>query len=99
MTNMALLYARTLSISFSEMILGEQLHFKLHLMMNMFYIINNNPMIHTNIPFANRAYFAYLASTSCTTQPNSHYIRYTAASVLRSTTLSTPEGHWLTCAW
>ena len=26
-------------------------------------------------------------------------IRYTAASVLRSTTLSTPEGHWLTCAW
>ena len=35
---------------------------------------------------------------SCT-QPDSHYIRYTAASVLRSTTLSTPEGHWLTCAW
>ena len=33
------------------------------------------------------------------TQPDSHYIRYTAASVLRSTTLSTPEGHWLTCAW
>ena len=34
-----------------------------------------------------------------TTQPDSHYIRYTAASVLRSTTLSTPEEHWLTCAW
>ena len=33
------------------------------------------------------------------TQPDSHYIRYTAVSVLRSTTLSTPEGHWLTCAW
>ena len=33
------------------------------------------------------------------TQPDSHYIRYTAASALRSTTLSTPEGHWLTCAW
>ena len=33
------------------------------------------------------------------TQPDSHYFRYTAASVLRSTTLSTPEGHWLTCAW
>ena len=33
------------------------------------------------------------------TQPDSHYIRYTAASVLRSTTLSTPEGHWLMCAW
>ena len=33
------------------------------------------------------------------TQPDSHYIRYTAASVLRRTTLSTPEGHWLTCAW
>ena len=33
------------------------------------------------------------------TQPDSHYIRYTAASVLKSTTLSTPEGHWLTCAW
>ena len=32
-------------------------------------------------------------------QPASHYIRYTAASVLRSTTLSTPEGHWLMCAW
>ena len=31
------------------------------------------------------------------TQPDSHYIRYTAASVLRRTTLSTPEGHWLTC--
>ena len=36
---------------------------------------------------------------NCSTQPDSHYIRYTAASVLRSTTLSTPEGHWLTCAW
>ena len=33
------------------------------------------------------------------TQPDSHYIRYMAASVLKSTTLSTPEGHWLTCAW
>ena len=33
------------------------------------------------------------------TQPDSHYIRYTAASVLRRTTQSTPDGHWLTCAW
>ena len=28
-------------------------------------------------------------------QPDSHYIRYTAVSVLKSTTLRTPEGHWL----
>ena len=34
-----------------------------------------------------------------TTQPDSHYVRYTAASVLKSTTLSTPEENWLTCAW
>ena len=33
------------------------------------------------------------------TQPDSHYIRYTAASVLKSTMLSAPEGRWLTCAW
>ena len=32
------------------------------------------------------------------TQPDSHYIRYTTPSVLKSTTLSTPEGHWLRCA-
>ena len=32
------------------------------------------------------------------TQPDSHYIGHTAASVLKRTTLSTPEGHWLMCA-
>ena len=40
-----------------------------------------------------------LTVNSMHTQPDSHYIRYTAASVLKSTTLRTPEGHWLTCAW
>ena len=33
------------------------------------------------------------------TQPVSHYIRYTAANALKSTTPCTPEGHWLMCAW
>ena len=32
-----------------------------------------------------------------TTQPNSHYTKYTAASVLKSATLSTSEGHSLPC--
>ena len=34
-----------------------------------------------------------------TTQPDSHYIRYTAANdVLKRATLSTSEGHWLMSA-
>ena len=33
------------------------------------------------------------------TQPDSHYIRYTAASVMKSTTPCTSKAHWLMCAW
>ena len=36
-----------------------------------------------------------LACIKICTQTDSHYIRYTAASVLKSTTVSTPEGYWL----
>ena len=32
-------------------------------------------------------------------QPDSYYIRFMTASVLKSTTLSTPGEHWLICAW
>ena len=40
----------------------------------------------------------YMAA-NYTTQPDSHYIRCTAANVLKRTTLSTPESHWLMCVW
>ena len=33
------------------------------------------------------------------TQPDSHYIRYTAANALRVLYHGTPEGRWLMCAW
>ena len=40
-----------------------------------------------------------LETTIDATQPDSHYIRYPAANVLKRTTLSTSEGHWLMPAW
>ena len=37
-------------------------------------------------------------STDIYTQPDSQYIRHTAATALQSTTQCTPKGHWLMCA-
>ena len=42
---------------------------------------------------------SYHSCCFISTQPDSHYIRYMAASALQSTTLCTTEGNWLMCAW